>query len=200
MLRDYFSGGFDLNELTKGTKGDEDGHIIPADDAQDYSDEESLADDEGDQENRGEDDLETLIQEGQVRPEDEEDRMSVDLFGPDISSHQPAGQSFGADALIALLGHDVIDDQNEAMFDDLSPAANREQLDEEMESVSEEGAPEKLEEQKISNSKLVKEWFPEFSPNEILRFTEIFKSKPAELNRPVAKVPRGNFLGGGCLI
>lgn len=204
MLRDYFSGGFDVSDLAKGTKTNGDGPILPGDDARDFSDEDSLADDEGDVEERMEEvDIQILIQEGQVKPEEEEeeDRMSVDLFGPDMSS-QPAGQHFGADTLIALLGgRDTneenglpwSDEQHDGMFDDLSPTGNRVHHDEEVETPESEMVEETTEPTR-SAAELVKEWFPQFSPNEILNFTEIFGAKPAELNRPLAKIPRGTKL------
>ena len=193
-----------MSDLAKGTKTNGDGPILPGDDARDFSDEESLADDEGDVEERMEEvDLQVLIQEGQVKSEEEEeeDRMSVDLFGPDISS-QPAGQHFGADTLIALLGGRDANEENglpwsdenhDGMFDDMSPTGNRVQQEEEVETPE----PEMVEEPKEptrSAAELVKEWFPQFSPKEILDFTEIFGSKPAELNRPLGKVPRGVLL------
>jgi hypothetical protein len=184
--------------LTKGAKTNGDGPILPGDDARDFSDEESLAEDEGDVEVHDEDDIEVLMQEGQVKAEEEDDRMSVDLFGPDMSS-QPAGQHFGADALIALLGRDMNDENNlpwpdeqhKGMFDDLSPPATRTQVDEDMDITSRIDMSEVAREQKISSIELVKEWFPQYSPREILRFTELFGSKPAELNRPLTKTPRG---------
>jgi len=199
VLRDYFAGGFDLRDLTQGTKTSKDGPIVPADDARDYSDEESLADDEGDMGDQAEDDMEELMREGQVKPEEEaeEDGMSVDLFGPDVSA-QPPGQHFGADNFIALLGRDTNeenglpwDEQAEDMFGDLSPGIPRELQEEEMERTPE---PEPLEEKepKKTAKELVKDWFPQFDPNEIPRFTEIFGTKPVELNRPVTKVPRGS--------
>jgi hypothetical protein len=145
-----------------------------------------------------EDDIDILMQEGRVKHDDDEDRMSVDLFGPDMSS-QPIGQHFGADTLIALLGRDTndenglpwSDEQHDGMFDDLSPSAARVQPDEEMESSPEREMLEEPQELKRSAVELIKEWFPQFSPNEVLRFTELFGSKRAELNRPLSKVPRG---------
>ena len=201
MLRDYFTGGFDVSDLTKGTKTNGDGPILPGDDARDFSDEDSLADDEGDAEERmEEDDIQILMQEGQMKPEeeDDEDRMSVDLFGPDMSS-QAAGQHFGADTLIALLGGRDTNEENglpwsdephDGMFDDLSPTGNRAQPEEEVETPESEMVEEHKEPTR-SAAELIKEWFPQFSPNEILKFTEIFGAKPAELNQPLAKVPRG---------
>ena len=201
VLRDYFSGGFDLGDLAKGTKTNGDGPILPGHDAHDFSDEDSLAEDEGDGHMQVEDDIEVLMQEGQVKHDDDEDRMSVDLFGPDMSS-QPAGQHFGADTLIALLGRDTSDEnallwsdeQHDGMFDDLSPAASRLQPDEEMGISPEQKIFEEPHELKRSAAELIKEWFPQFSANEVLRFTELFGSKPAELNRPLSKVPRGILL------
>src|SRR5271154_7176178 len=141
VLRDYFTGGFDIGDLTKGTKTNGDGPILPGDDARDFSDEDSLAEDEGEGENMEEDDVDVIMQEGQVKQDDDEDRMSVDLFGPDMSS-QTAGQHFGADTLIALLGgrdtneEDGLpwsDEQHDGMFDDLSPTGNRAQPEEQVE-------------------------------------------------------------------
>lgn len=145
-----------------------------------------------------EDDIDILMQEGRAKHDDDEDRMSVDLFGPDMSS-QPIGQHFGADTLIALLGRDTndenglpwSDEQHDGMFDDLSPSTARVQPDEEMESSPEREILEEPQEPKRSATELIKEWFPQFSPNEVLRFTELFGSKRAELNRPLSKVPRG---------
>jgi hypothetical protein len=79
------------------------------------------------------------------------------------------------------------------MFDDLSPpAVTRVQQDEEMEERSpEQEILEEPRELKPSAADLIKEWFPHFSPNEVLRFTQLFGSKPAELSRPLSKVPRG---------
>lgn len=196
VLRDYFTGGFDLRDLTKDTKANEDGPIRPGDDAQDFSDEDSLADDEGEPEKRPLNKPEA--KERQVKRDEEEDPMSVDLFGPDISS-VPSGQQFGADTLIALLGRDGneehglvwSDEHHDGMFDDLSPAAHRVRSDEEMEESPVRERFEELQEAKKSALELVKEWFPEYSRNEILRFTEVFGAKPVELNRPQAKVPRG---------
>jgi len=197
VLRDYFTGGFDLRDLTRDTKTNGDGPILPGDDARDFSDEDSLADDEGDMGNQGGEAMDTLIQETQTTAEDEEDPMSEDLFGPDMSSH-PVGQHFGADTLIALLGRDETeehglpwsDEPQEGIFDQVSPTAIRAQSDEEM---LESPGPEKAEHQevKVSAVELVKEWFPDYSQTEILRFTEIFGAKPAELNRPQIKAPRG---------
>ena len=152
-----------------------------------------------------EDDIQILILEGQVKPdeEDEEDGMSVDLFGPDMSS-QPVGQHFGADTLIALLGgrdtneeHGLPwpDEHHDGIFDDLSPTGNRARQDDEVKTPESEMV-EQLKEPTRSAAELVKEWFPHFSPDEILNFTEIFGAKTAELNRPLAKVPRGSFLKG----
>jgi hypothetical protein len=141
------------------------------------------------------------MREGNLLANDEEeDRMSVDLFGPDMSS-QPSGQQFGAATLIALLGRDTneehglpwSDEHQDGIFDDLSPKDVRDHSDDEMEQPEEVDLPETLQEHKISGAELVKEWFPHFSPNEILRFTEVFGSQKAELNRPLAKVPRGAF-------
>jgi hypothetical protein len=154
-----------------------------------------------------EDDIEALMQEGQLKHDDDEDRMSMDLFGPDMSS-QPTGQYFGADNVIALFGRDTndenglpwSDDQHDGIFGDLSPSAGRVQPDEEMESSPERETFEEPQEAKRSAAELIKEWFPQFSPNEVLRFTELFGSKPAELNRPLSKVPRGNFFLNVCLI
>ena len=198
VLRDYFSGGFDIGDLTKGTKTNGDGPILPGDDAHDFSDEDSLAEDEGDAEDEVEDDMDAIMQEGLVKQDDDEDRMSVDLFGPDMSS-QPAAQHFGADTLIALLGHDTNDEnglpwsneEHDGIFDDLSPTTTRVQPDVEMESPPEQKLVQEPQEPKPSAAELIKEWFPHFSPNEVLRFTELFGSKPAELNRPLSKVPRG---------
>ena len=201
VLRDDFSGDFDLGDLTKGTKANGDGPILPGDDAHDFSDEDSLAEDEGDAHMPMEDDIEVLMQEGQVKHDEDEDRMSVDLFGPDMSS-QPTGQHFGADTLIALLGRDTADEnglpwsdgQHDSMFDDLSPTATRGQPDEEMGDSHEHEIFGETQEPKRSTAELIKDWFPQFSPNEVLRFTELFRSKPAELNRPLSKVPRGTCL------
>ena len=183
--------------MTKGTKTNGDGPILPGDDARDFSDEDSLAEDEGDPDIQLDDDMDVIMQEGQVNQDDDEDRMSMDLFGPDMSS-QPVGQHFGADTLIALLGRDTNDenglpwpDEHDGMFDDLSPAATRVQPDEEMKGTPEQETFEEPQEAKRSAADLIKEWFPQFSPNEVLRFTELFGSKPAELNRPLSKVPRG---------
>lgn len=198
VLRDYFTGGFDLGDLTRGTKANGDGPILPGDDARDFSDEDSLAEDEGDGGAPEEDDMEALMREGQPVAEDEEDRMSVDLFGPDMSS-QPTGQRFGADTLIALLGRDTneehglpwSDEHHDGIFYELSPKDMGDHSDEEMEQADLVESPETLQEPKKSAAELVKEWFPHFSPNEILRFTEVFGSQKAELNRPLAKIPRG---------
>lgn len=177
---------------------------MPEDDARDFSDEDSLAEDEGDGEGAEEDDMEALMREGHTlaaeEEEEEEDRMSVDLFGPDMSSH-PGGQQFGASSLIALLGggtneeHGLpwSDEHQDGIFDDLSPKDMRGHSDEEMEQHEELELPEPVQEPKISAAELVKEWFPHFSRNEILRFTEVFGSQKAELNRPLAKVPRGTL-------
>jgi hypothetical protein len=197
VLRDYFSGGFDIEDLTKGIKTNGDGPILPGDDARDFSDEDSLAEDEGEGENMEEDDIDVIIQEGQVKQDDDEDRMSVDLFGPDMS--QTTGQHFGADTLIALLGRDTndenglpwSDEQHDGIFDNLSPTATRVQPDEDMGNTPEREIFQEPQEPKRSNAELIKEWFPQFSPHEVLRFTELFGSKPAELNRPLSKVPRG---------
>jgi hypothetical protein len=202
VLRDYFTGGFDLGDLTRGTKTNGDGPILPGDDARDFSDEDSLAEDEGDGEGHEEDDMEALMREGQLLVEEEEDRMSVDLFG-DMSS-QPGGQRFGADTLIALLGRDTneeyglpwSDEHHDGIFDELSPKDMGVHSDEEVEQVNLAESPEALQEPKKSAAELVKEWFPHFSPNEILRFTEVFGSQKAELNRPLAKVPRGTSFCG----
>jgi hypothetical protein len=200
VIRDYFTGGFDLGDLTKGTKTNGDGPILPGDDAQDFSDEDSLAEDEGDADNQFEEDIEALMREGEVKPDDDEDRMSVDLFGPDMSS-QPSGQQFGADNLIALLGPDPheehsfhwSDEQHDGMFDELSPKDVREQQsDEEMDDVQDMDTQESPKETKISSAELVKEWFPQFSTNQVLRFTELFGAQKAELSRPpLPKLPRG---------
>ena len=144
--------------------------------------------------------MEVLMREGQPIAEDDEDRMSVDLFGPDMSS-QTGGQQFGAATLIALLGRDTneehglpwSDEHQDGIFDDLSPKDVRDHSDEEMEQPEEIEMPDIPQEPQISAAELVKEWFPHFSPNEILRFTEVFGSQKAELNRPLAKVPRGIF-------
>src|SRR5437773_399943 len=62
VLRDYFAGGFDLGDLTKGTKTNGgDGPIIPGDDAHDFSDEDSLADDEGDGDVRAQNDIDAFM-------------------------------------------------------------------------------------------------------------------------------------------
>jgi hypothetical protein len=204
VLRDYFTGGFDLGDLTRGTKANGDGPILPGDDARDFSDEESLAEDEGDRDGHEEDDMEVLMREGQlvVEEEEEEDRMSMDLFGPEMSS-QPSGQRFGADTLIALLGQDTgeehglpwSDEHHDGIFDDLSPKDMGDHSeDDEMVQADLVESPETLQEPKKSAAELVKEWFPHFSPNEILRFTEVFGSQKAELNRPLTKIPRGIFL------
>lgn len=193
VLQDYFSGGFDLGELNKGPKTNGDGPIVPDDDAQDFSDEESLAEDEGDVGGAGEEDIDVLLAEGQVK-QDVDDEM--DLFGPEMSS-QPAGQHFGADTFIALLGpsnddaHGLqwSDEQHDGMFDDQSPKDTGVRSDDEMD-VQEDIFGETPEPRK-SAAELVKDWFPQFDPNEIPNFTEIFGSKQAELSRPLAKVPRG---------
>jgi hypothetical protein len=189
--------------LKKGTKTNGDGPIVPGDDAHDFSDEDSLAEDEGEAEGDGEDDIDALIREGQVKPDDDDDRMSMDLFGPDMSS-QTAGQHFGADTFIALLGPGNDDtqgmqwsdglDQHDAMFDDLSPKDTGARSDDEMD-VQEDifgDAPEP----KKSAAELVQEWFPQFNPHEIPRLTEIFGAKQAELSRPLAKVPRSMCVDG----
>jgi hypothetical protein len=199
VIRDYFTGGFDLGDLAKGSKGIGDGPILPGDDAQDFSDEDSLAEDEGDAVNQFEEDIEALMREGEVKPDDDEDRMSVDLFGPDMSS-QPSGQQFGADNLIALLGRDPheehsfhwSDEHHDGIFDELSPKDVREQSYEEMDDVQETHRQESPQEAKISSAELVKEWFPQFSTNQVLRFTELFGPQKAELSRPpLPKPPRG---------
>jgi hypothetical protein len=183
--------------LNKGTKTNGDGPIVPGDDAQDFSDEDSLAEDEGDVEGEGEEDIDALMQEGQVKPDDEDD-MSMDLFGPEMSS-QPTAQHFGADTFIALLGHENDDThglqwsdglgQHDGMFDDLSPkdtgARSEDEMDVEEDIFGDTPEPKK------SAAELVREWFPQFIQNEIPRFTELFGSKQAELSRPLAKVPRG---------
>jgi hypothetical protein len=64
-----------------------------------------------------------------------------------------------------------------------------------MEDVQEEDAEETLQEAKRSAAELVKEWFPQFSQNQVLRFTELFGAQRAELSRPpLAKPPRGMIL------
>lgn len=205
VLRDYFAGGFDIGDLTTGAKTNGDGPILPGDDAQDFSDEDSLADDEGDVDNHAQDeDMDELMHEGAVKNEDEEDdddRMSVDLFGPDMSS-QAGGQHFGADTLIALLGNDAQDDtglvwsdeHQDGIFEELrlSPrATTRPKPQIEVPSSREEDMIDEPLEPQRSAAELIKEWFPQFSPNEVLRMTEVFGSKPAELSRPLSKVPRG---------
>lgn len=201
-MKDYFGGGFDLGDLTKEAKTNGDGPILPGEDAQDFSEEESLADDEGETGNQeaGEDIVADIMQEGKVK-EDEEDRMSVDLFGPEMSS-QPIGQHFGADNLIALLGRDGGDEQqgflwsderHDGIFEELSPQEIRAPTPEEAEVEEEEMmelTPEP-QEPKRPAAELVKEWFPEFSAGEIPRFTEIFGTHWAELSKPVAKTPKG---------
>ena len=203
VLRDYFAGGFDLGDLTKSSKTNGDGPILPGDDARDFSDEESLAEDEGDGENHAaeDEDIDELMREGMVKEEEDDDRMSVDLFGPDMSS-QPAGQHFGADALISLLQNDShaetglrwSDEHQDAIFDELhlSPrTATRPKPQAEAPSSPEEAMIEEQLVPQRSAAELVKEWFPQFSPDEVLRMTEVFGAKPAELNRPLSKVPRG---------
>jgi hypothetical protein len=185
--------------LNKRTKANGDGPIVPGDDAQDFSDEDSLAEDEGD-EGVGDDDIDALMQEGQVKPDDDEEQMSMDLFGPEMSS-QPAGQQFGADTFIALLGHGNEDPQgiqwsdepHDGMFDELSPRDNGMPSEDEMD-VQEDMFGD-VPEPKKSSAELVREWFPQFNPDEIPRFTEIFGSKQAELSRPLAtRTPRGMSL------
>ena len=197
-----------MGDLAASNKTNGDGPILPGDDAQDFSDEDSLAEDEGDAENQFEEDIEALLREGEVKPDDEEDRMSVDLFGPDMSS-QPSGQQFGADNLIALFGRDThednsfpwSDEHHDGMFDELSPKDVRGQSDEEMEDVQEEDSEEILQEAKRSAAELVKEWFPQFSQNQVLRFTELFGAQRAELSRPpLAKPPRGMILSLSILL
>jgi hypothetical protein len=153
-------------------------------------------------------DMDELMHEGVVKDEDvedDDDRMSVDLFGPDLSS-QAGGQHFGADTLIALLGNDAQDDtglvwsdeHQDGIFEELrlSPRTTTRQkpLGEVPSSPEEDMIEEPLVPQR-SAAELIKEWFPQFSPNEVLRMTEVFGSKPAELSRPLSKVPRGITLG-----
>jgi hypothetical protein len=179
---------------------------VPGDDAQDFSDEDSLADDEGDVQNlvQDVDDMDELELGGAVKDEDEDeddDRMSVDLFGPDMSS-QAGGQHFGADTLIALLGNDAQDDtglvwsdeHQDGIFEELrmSPRiTTRPKPQGEVPSSPEEDMIDEPLVPQRSAAELIKEWFPQFSPNEVLRMTEVFCSKPAELSRPLSKVPRG---------
>ena len=203
MLKDYFSGGFDLRDLTKDAKTNGgDGPIVPGDDAQDFSDEDSLAEDEGETGDPAvqDEDMGMLMQEGLVK-QDEEDPMSVDLFGPEMSS-QPAGQQFGADTLIALLGRDAgdehglpwSDDHPDGMFDELSPQEGRLHSPEDLQEPQHIEVTPEPEEPRKPAAELVKEWFPEFNRDEVPRFTEIFGTHKAELTRPVAKVPKCTFL------
>ena len=202
VLRDYFAGGFDLDDLTKGTsKQGADGPIVPGADARDFSDTDSLAEDEGEEGDGEEVDMNELVEEAQVKDEDEEDRMSIDLFGPEMSSQLP-GQPFGAETLIALLGgrdgneeHGLTwsDEQHDGIFDDLSPEVVGQRLDEDISDVASEKPVEDPQEAKRDPVDVVREWFPTFTKEEILQFTDIFGSKPAELNRPVTKPPRGTI-------
>jgi hypothetical protein len=190
----------DLTKEAKKTNGD--GPILPGEDAQDFSDEDSLAEDEGETRDQGAgEDMEEVMHEAKAK-EDEEDRMSMDLFGPEMSS-QPPSQHFGADTLIALLGRDGADDQHsltwadehqDGIFEDFSPEEARvpspqeAEEEQEVEMTPEPAAPKK------SAAELVKEWFPEFSRGEVPRFTEIFGTRRAQLSTPVAKVPKGMAL------
>jgi len=162
-----------------------------------------LAEDEGDRENPAaeDEDIDELMRQGIVKEGEDDDRMSVDLFGPDMSS-QLTGQHFGADALISLLGNDSpeeaglpwSDEHQDAIFDEvrLSPRTTaRPKPQEQMPSSPLEDMIEEPLVPQRSTAELVKEWFPHFSPDEVLRMTEVFGSKPAELNRPLSKVPRG---------
>lgn len=166
-----------------------------------------MAEDEGEttelgggREERGE--IEMLMHEGMVKQDEEEDPMSVDLFGPEMSS-QPTGQHFGAENVIALLGGGASDDQHglpwsdephDGIFEEFSPRDVRVQSPDELEQQEEMEISLESPEPRKSSAELVKEWFPNFSPDEIPRFTEIFGTQKAELTRPVFKTPKGTLL------